>query len=376
MNCPLCHKSYPCVHTRVSRAVSDTEAVTSSVSGVRPPASSAVPSPGVQAPGIAAPGVEAKTRADRELWRREVALRVRRHRARRGRYDPNASLDLDFPSDAALAVAPERPLSAPEFLESESEPVFSLPMHEPEPEPAESPTIGERSLEASVASVEAGPELEPAMRLPRKVIRFPRYAPVEPVIAQRPPIVEVELAEPVPEGPRILDAPEPEATQMELLPSFADIRLDEAPAVDLCEELESVPKPAPLARRLASGAVDSGIVLFTAGLFAAIFIQIVASAPTGRLALLFSAGVGVTLWLLFQYLFLVYGGATPGMRATQLELFSLNGRRPSRFARRVRALAATLSAVSVGLGFAWALVDEDTLGWHDRISQTYLKSST
>jgi uncharacterized RDD family membrane protein YckC len=374
MICPLCNKRYPCVHSRESRAVSETDAVTSSVSGVRPPASSVVQAPGIQAPGSKAPGMEAKTRADHEFWRQEVALRVRRHRARRGRYDPNASLDLEFPFDAALAVAPERPLSAPEF--SESDPVFSLPMHEPELEPAENLTVGESSLKGGVASVEAEPEPEPAMRLPRKVIRFPRYASVEPVIAQRPPIVEVELAEPVREGPRILDAPEPEATQMELLPSFADIRLDEAPAVDLCEELESIPKPAPLARRLASGAVDSGIVLFAAGLFAAIFIQIVASAPTGRLALLFSAGVGVTLWLLFQYLFLVYGGATPGMRATQLELFSLNGRRPSRFARRVRALAATLSAVSVGLGFAWALVDEDTLGWHDRISQTYLKSST
>jgi hypothetical protein len=29
----------------------------------------------------------------------------------------------------------------------------------------------------------------------------------------------------------------------------------------------------------------------------------------------------------------------------------------------------------MGLGFAWALVDEDCLGWHDRITRTYLRRS-
>src|SRR5215472_17429598 len=122
MICALCNKPYPCAHSRQSRAGSVKEAATSSVSDVRPPASA------VEAPGVEPPGFEAKTRADRELWRQEVQLRVRQHRARRRRYNPNASLDLDFPSDAALAVAPERPL-VPEF--AESEPVFSLPKHEP-----------------------------------------------------------------------------------------------------------------------------------------------------------------------------------------------------------------------------------------------------
>ena len=324
--------------------------MSSSRSGVRPPSAR-----------------EGKSRGVRELWRQEVALRVRQHRARRRRYDPSTSLDLEFPSDAALAMAPS------EF--SESETVFVLPADEPEAEPPASLTWSESSEDRAGASHEVQPAPEAAPRLPRKIIRFPRYATVEPVMVQRPPIQELELAEPAPEAPRILDAPEPEATQMELLPSFADIRLDEAePAVDLCQELESAPKPAPLGRRLASGAVDGGIVLFAAGLFGVIFVQIVEAVPTGRSTLLFTVAVGATLWSLFHYLFLVYGAATPGMRATQLELFRFNGKRPSRMMRGLRALASTLSAASLGLGFAWALVDEDALGWHDRISQTYLKS--
>lgn len=291
-------------------------------------------------------------------------MRVRQHRARRRRYDPTSSLDLEFPSDSALAVAPS------EY--SESDAVFALPIEEPEAEPPAVLSLNEVSHHSDFATPQIEPE--PA-QLPRKVIRFPRYPRVDPVIVQRPPIQELELAEPAPEAPRILDAPEAEATQMELLPSFADIHLDEAaPQVNLCQELESAPKPAPLARRLASGAVDSGIVLFAAGLFGVIFVQIVETAPAGRSTLLFAVAVGATLWSLFQYLFLVYGAATPGMRATQLELFRFNGRRPSRMIRRARALASTLSAVSLGLGFAWALVDEDALCWHDRISQTCLRS--
>jgi uncharacterized RDD family membrane protein YckC len=81
------------------------------------------------------------------------------------------------------------------------------------------------------------------------------------------------------------------------------------------------------------------------------------------------------LSLLFQYVFLVYGKRTPGMSAANLEVLDFDGLQPSPGARRWRALAITLSAVSLGLGFAWSLVDEHTLGWHDRISGTYLKKS-
>jgi hypothetical protein len=62
------------------------------------------------------------------------------------------------------------------------------------------------------------------------------------------------------------------------------------------------------------------------------------------------------------------------MSAAELELCNFESADATRAARRWRALAIALSGLSLGLGFAWALVDEDTLGWHDRISQTYLKS--
>jgi uncharacterized RDD family membrane protein YckC len=167
---------------------------------------------------------------------------------------------------------------------------------------------------------------------------------------------------------------------MELLPSFADIRLDEAPHEDrFQEELELPGEPAPLRQRLESGLVDAAIVAAALAVFTAPFAFTLArldeAGPHVRPALVCALAAGATLWLLYQYLFLVYGKRTPGMIAAHLELLTFDDRQPSFIARCSRAFGATLSGLSLGLGFAWALVDEHTLGWHDRISQTYLKSA-
>lgn len=185
-------------------------------------------------------------------------------------------------------------------------------------------------------------------------------------------ITEMELAEPVAEAPRILDAVP--AEQMELLPSFADLDLEEAPGGKSAGGYLELPlRPAELGLRLVSALIDGLIVALAAGLFCVTFMKLSASTPPFRLEMATLVITGVVLWLVFEYLFLVYSRQTPGMRAAQLELFAFQGEHAPVAARRTRALAMGLSAISVGLGFAWALIDEDTLGWHDRISQTYLK---
>jgi hypothetical protein len=40
--------------------------------------------------------------------------------------------------------------------------------------------------------------------------------------------------------------------------------------------------------------------------------------------------------------------------------------------RRWRALMMLLSGASLGFGFLWAFFDQDYLGWHDRMTRTYL----
>ena len=84
------------------------------------------------------------------------------------------------------------------------------------------------------------------------------------------------------------------------------------------------------------------------------------------------AGVLCLLWAAYQYLLIVYNGSTPGLRAARLELARFDGTSTGRRLRRWRVLAACLSGVSLGMGYAWVFLDEDALCWHDRITHTYL----
>jgi hypothetical protein len=52
-------------------------------------------------------------------------------------------------------------------------------------------------------------------------------------------------------------------------------------------------------------------------------------------------------------------------------LSRFDGSPAKRSLRRWRVLASYLSAVSLGMGYAWLFLDEDGLCWHDRITRTY-----
>jgi uncharacterized RDD family membrane protein YckC len=95
--------------------------------------------------------------------------------------------------------------------------------------------------------------------------------------------------------------------------------------------------------------------------------------PQGRIGLFAALSLPIFFWTAYQYLFLVFSGQTPGMQMAQLELCGFDGAYPSSRIRAQRAIAVLVSCISVGLGFLWALIDEDHLGWHDRITKTYLR---
>jgi uncharacterized RDD family membrane protein YckC len=221
---------------------------------------------------------------------------------------------------------------------------------------------------------------------PPKVIRFPRTQPAYVPTVEEVMLDELEQAAPAPEAPRIIEAYDPapmdlaptEATpslqgeQLELLPSFSDIQLE--PEADKDSEREVIPHPAPLGQRFMSGIVDAGLVFIATGAFAFTFMELAEEMPQSRMMLACLMAACGIFWLLFQYIFLAYRRATPGMRMAQLELCTFEGKQTTMFDRQTRAAASALSGFSIGLGYAWALVDEDRLGWHDRISQTHLRA--
>jgi uncharacterized RDD family membrane protein YckC len=161
---------------------------------------------------------------------------------------------------------------------------------------------------------------------------------------------------------------------MELLPTFADIQL-EAEESRRVDQVELPLQPAAIAHRLFAGLIDIIVVLMASVLFAFGFAMFAGGLPQLRQSMLYGLLVLGALWLIYEYLFLVHSSGTPGMQLAQLELCTFKGEPVSARLRRWRALASVLSGFALGLGFAWALVDEDTLGWHDRITQTHMRKS-
>jgi len=363
MACPVCGKASACLHeyarttVLIDPEVADDSEQQFALSLDRPVALPRAANAGQQAP------------LDDEYWRQEVASRVQQHRARRRRRgDPNPTMALDFASEA-LYAAPE---ADPGLLQLSS---MVAPVLQPVVQPAAvRPSLISQAQSVLPSETEPPSVLMPEPDDPRpepyKVIQFPRAVKEETVAEADEPAEILELAEPVLDTPRILDAPESQPGHMELRHSFADIELE---ASHREEPDDLPPAPAALEIRFFAGLVDLLVLVASGLVFASVFLGLAGGLPPARLLLPSALASGVLLWLIYQYAFLVHSAGTLGMRMAQLELYTFAGERASMAQRRGRALAAILSAGSLGLGYLWAYVDEDTLCWHDRMTGTCLK---
>ncbi len=198
-----------------------------------------------------------------------------------------------------------------------------------------------------------------------KIIEFPRtmYAP---------PVRLHDLADPVLDRPRILEAPEvvppPPALGGMTIEETARAEPERRPGIDM--PLQS----APLRQRLMAVAIDASIVLAAAGLFGGIFYKITKAMPALPPLAPFGAGLWGIFWAGYQYLLMVHSGTTPGLRAFKLRVQRFDGKPASRRLRRWRVLSGMLSGVSLGMGYAWHFLDEDGLCWHERVTRTHIAS--
>jgi uncharacterized RDD family membrane protein YckC len=280
-----------------------------------------------------------------------------------------------------------------------------LPVHESSPEGIRA-SLGPSLFESMTADWEqteteqAQPQeiavIEPAQPIFGNVIEFPRQ-----IVATRkvrPRLVEGPLAtspagaqlsifevdpgavsvEPEEESPRTTGpaaewnapdwsamrlAPEPEQ-EYELLEEPAP-RPTQVPAIEL----------ASLSRRVLAGVVDATLV---AGAFLAA--AALAANNASELPALRNVEIGSLVALLvagaaYKFLFFTLARATPGMKYARIALCTFDGGAPTRAQRYARLAALLLSILPVGLGFAWAIFDDQHLTWHDRITRTYLRIS-
>jgi|HubBroStandDraft_6_1064221.scaffolds.fasta_scaffold41629_2 uncharacterized RDD family membrane protein YckC len=82
-------------------------------------------------------------------------------------------------------------------------------------------------------------------------------------------------------------------------------------------------------------------------------------------------GVAAVVTFFYKLLWAMANGDSPGMRWSRLKLVNFDGQKPTRKQRMQRMLSGALSLCAGGLGLLWALVDEETLTWHDHISRTF-----
>ena len=62
------------------------------------------------------------------------------------------------------------------------------------------------------------------------------------------------------------------------------------------------------------------------------------------------------------------------MRYARIAICTFADENPTRGELQSRVPATALALLPLGLGVFWAVLDEDRLGWHDRMTRTYQRS--
>jgi uncharacterized RDD family membrane protein YckC len=235
-------------------------------------------------------------------------------------------------------------------------------------------------------------DADPLVPLPANLLEFPRQL-VAPRKA-RPRLAEGPLREEVTPRTaqlRIFEV-EPEQistapTPVPAAPEWTSIRLDAHtvtapepapdPATPLLASLlppQPAPQPAPLQLRVMSALVDAILVAGAALACVAIFSHIAMEIPLGLPAALAGVGLLLAMHVLYQLLFFTFSDQTPGMRYARIGLCTFSDDNPTRAAMRRRIFAQFVAVCPLGLGVLWIVLDDDALGWHDRISRMYQRA--
>lgn len=138
-------------------------------------------------------------------------------------------------------------------------------------------------------------------------------------------------------------------------------------AVIYCDAPVAIPM-----HRAVAAAFDFSMVLIAFGLFVLTFHLGGGdfALTRGSLALF---GVSFAIIAMFYGLLWVLANEdSPGKRWTHLRLTTFDGYPPDGSHRLIRWAASTLSVAAVAAGVLWALVDEESLTWHDHTSKTFL----
>ena len=145
------------------------------------------------------------------------------------------------------------------------------------------------------------------------------------------------------------------------------------------EEVVSLPQShiicdapvAPNSLRIQASVIDGLIMLAGMALIFGGFFYIGDHEAIDKHSLPFLLAVLITIPLFYKGMWAYANRDSFGTAAAGLMIVDFDGNPPSQSRRYQRLLGSFVSVLAAGIGLIWALVDEDSLTWHDHISGTF-----
>lgn len=169
--------------------------------------------------------------------------------------------------------------------------------------------------------------------------------------------------------PRSPGAPSDAQSSLQFLPPAPPSPRKLSTAVEAVIDCDA-PVANPMHRACAA-AFDGSMILIACGLFLSVFHFLGGSFNYTKPVMLVMAASAILIATFYGFIWVWSGGQTPGMRACRLTLINFDGYPPDPAARWLRFMGACLGYCAGGLGLLWALLDEESLAWHDHISKTF-----
>jgi len=128
---------------------------------------------------------------------------------------------------------------------------------------------------------------------------------------------------------------------------------------------------APNSLRIQATIIDGLIMLAGMALIFSGFVYMGGPSALDKRTLPFLIMALVTVPLFYKGMWTFVGRDSYGTAAAGLRIVDFDGNPPSQIRRYQRLAGSFVSVLAAGVGLIWALVDEDSLTWHDHISGTF-----
>jgi uncharacterized RDD family membrane protein YckC len=228
-------------------------------------------------------------------------------------------------------------------------------------------------MDEPAIAAEAAPQpiLQPATSAPQKIIPFETISRRPIRITDLPPplVVPVGVPHRVPARRRAPSPPNDQQGALDFLvapPPGPRTLKTSVEALIICDAPVATPQ-----HRAIAASLDAAVVVAGFAMFLLTFQLLGGQVRIERGTAPWFGAAFVAVIFFYGILWTLAGRDTAGMRWSGLRLIDFDGYAPDRTARGLRLVGTCVSLCAGGMGLAWALFDEEQLGWNDHMSKTF-----